>query len=296
VHWHCVDGRPAQSMTKLAGKSRLAPFQRFQANRSMVEFILHFRRSQRPCSTTAVAAAGDRNRVGMELQIAWGPTPTRGRAVLRSIPGCGSRSQLCYSDRIVRPSIMPGIPTWRCADVLGQTDLDGGWPAAGPTWTPQTVSRGDVKRVDETRLRINDEVIFLFLLIPQSKCIILISSILKEKCAMSEKTGRSTDQQPDEWQQDLNPDPMAGRNYGLEGRRKIPRTLLRSRTFTAYSKTTQTPSAAKSLGTGRSTLILGPERKFTAMGIWKPDLTIGMPKTGNRLVQNPERLGDADES
>jgi len=30
------------------------------------------------------------------------------------------------------------------------------------------------------------------------------------------KTGRSTDQ-PDEWQQDLNPDPMAGRNYGLEG-------------------------------------------------------------------------------
>lgn len=32
-----------------------------------------------------------------------------------------------------------------------------------------------------------------------------------------QKQGRPQDQQPDQWQQDLNPQPMAGRNYGLEG-------------------------------------------------------------------------------
>ncbi|MEW6494464.1 MAG: hypothetical protein AB1589_18400 [Cyanobacteriota bacterium] len=34
---------------------------------------------------------------------------------------------------------------------------------------------------------------------------------------MPEKVGRPTDQKPDQWQDDLNPQPMAGKNYGLEG-------------------------------------------------------------------------------
>jgi hypothetical protein len=34
---------------------------------------------------------------------------------------------------------------------------------------------------------------------------------------MSEKPGRPTDQKPDEWQKDLNPNLMAGQNVGLEG-------------------------------------------------------------------------------
>jgi hypothetical protein len=32
---------------------------------------------------------------------------------------------------------------------------------------------------------------------------------LKENGSMSEKVGRQADQKPDEWQQDLNPNPMA---------------------------------------------------------------------------------------
>ncbi|WP_243714054.1 hypothetical protein [Nostoc sp. 106C] len=35
--------------------------------------------------------------------------------------------------------------------------------------------------------------------------------------AQTQKPGRPTDAKPDEWQQDLNPQPMAGRNHGLEG-------------------------------------------------------------------------------
>jgi len=37
---------------------------------------------------------------------------------------------------------------------------------------------------------------------------------------MSEKTGRSTDQQPDEWQQDLNPDPWLVEIMVLRGPEK----------------------------------------------------------------------------
>ena len=33
---------------------------------------------------------------------------------------------------------------------------------------------------------------------------------------MSEKTGRQTDEQQDEFQQDLNREPMAGQNHGLK--------------------------------------------------------------------------------
>ncbi len=35
--------------------------------------------------------------------------------------------------------------------------------------------------------------------------------------AEMQKQGRPTDQKQDEWEQDLHPQPMAGRNYGLEG-------------------------------------------------------------------------------
>lgn len=35
--------------------------------------------------------------------------------------------------------------------------------------------------------------------------------------AQTQKPGRPTDDKPDEWQKDLNPQPQAGNNYGLEG-------------------------------------------------------------------------------
>lgn len=33
---------------------------------------------------------------------------------------------------------------------------------------------------------------------------------------LQQKPGNSNDQQPDQWQKDLNPDPMAGQNIGIE--------------------------------------------------------------------------------
>ena len=33
---------------------------------------------------------------------------------------------------------------------------------------------------------------------------------------LQQKPGSSNDQQPDQWQKDLNPDPMAGQNIGVE--------------------------------------------------------------------------------
>jgi len=97
----------------------------------------------------------------MELQIAYGPYSDAGNEagprVLRSIPGCvlgpGHNCVILGPDR--QTSIlftMPGIPTWRCADVLGQTDLDGGWPAAQDPPGRRKLLSAEVmcERVDET--------------------------------------------------------------------------------------------------------------------------------------------------
>jgi len=74
---------------------------------------------------------------------------------------------------------------------------------------------------------------------------------------MSEKTGRQTDQ-PDEWQQDLNPDPMAGQNYGLEGshpEKDAPNAseIKDLHLPRLYKRRAEADSGAarKSLGTGR---------------------------------------------
>lgn len=134
---------------------------------------------------------------------------------------------------------------------------------------------------------------------------------------MSEKTGRQTDQQPDEFQQDLNPDPMAGQNHGLEGSHpekdapnaseiKELHSLLEGYTNSDLKQIPVLPQGSR-LEQGAKYIDLNdPERKeFTAMGSMEagPD-NYYVPKTEvdyqlwNRLtgVQNPERLGEASES
>lgn len=134
---------------------------------------------------------------------------------------------------------------------------------------------------------------------------------------MSEKTGRQTDQQPDEFQQDLNPDPMAGQNHGLEGSHpekdapnaseiKELHSLLEGYTNSDLKQIPVLPQGSR-LEQGAKYIDLNdPERKeFTAMGNMEagPD-NYYVPKTEvdyqlwNRLtgVQNPERLGEASES
>jgi hypothetical protein len=134
---------------------------------------------------------------------------------------------------------------------------------------------------------------------------------------MSEKTGRQTDQQPDEWQQDLNPDPMAGRNYGLEGSHpekdapnaseiKDLHSVLQDYTNAELKQIPVLPQGSRLEQGAKYIDLKDPERKeFTAMGNMEagPDNWY-VPKTEvdyqlwNRLtgVQNPERLGEADES
>lgn len=134
---------------------------------------------------------------------------------------------------------------------------------------------------------------------------------------MSEKTGRQTDQQPDEFQQDLNPDPMAGQNHGLEGSHpekdapnaseiKELHSLLEGYTNSDLKQIPVLPQGSR-LEQGAKYIDLNdPERKeFTAIGNMEAGRdNYYVPKTEvdyqlwNRLtgVQNPERLGEASES
>jgi len=135
-----------QSMTKLAGKgkSSCAParigsgFKRTAL--CTVEFMIGtLRRSQRPPTCRPLLLLqwrplGDRELWQIMEQIAyWGPTPTRAtRRATRAAIRSGSRSQLCYSrtgssDRVY--CLPCRYQHGGAADVLGQTDLDGGWPA-----------------------------------------------------------------------------------------------------------------------------------------------------------------------
>jgi len=134
---------------------------------------------------------------------------------------------------------------------------------------------------------------------------------------MFERTGRATDSQPDEWQQDLNPNPMAGRNVGLEGphpekdaptayRIKELHDQLADFTRDELRQIPVMPQGSR-LEQGATYIDLkDPERRgFTAMGNMEagPDNWY-VPKTEvdyqlwNRLtgVQNPERLGEASDS
>jgi len=135
--------------------------------------------------------------------------------------------------------------------------------------------------------------------------------------AQQQKTGRPNDQKPDEWQQDLHPDPMAGQNYGIKGSHSEKDNLnayeikelhrqLEGYTDDELKQITVLPSGSRLQQGAKYIDLMDPERKeFTAMG----DMEAGpnnwyVPKTEvgyqlwNRLtgVQNPERTGEGNES
>ncbi len=136
---------------------------------------------------------------------------------------------------------------------------------------------------------------------------------------MSEKIGRSGDAKPDEWQQDLTPKHMAGRNVGLEG----PHPEKAENIATAYDikdlhrqmegytddelKQIRVLPQGSRLEQGATYINLREPhpREFTAMG----DMEVGsddwiVPKTEvdyhlwNRLtgVEHPDIMGQANLS
>ncbi|WP_414541572.1 hypothetical protein [Nostoc sp. CCY0012] len=135
--------------------------------------------------------------------------------------------------------------------------------------------------------------------------------------SQTQKQGKPTDNKPDQWQQDLNPQPLAGRNYGLEGQHPEKAGLnayevkelhdqLAEYTADELKQITLLPPGSR-LEQGATYIDLNdPERQeFTAMG----DMEAGtdnwyVPKTEvgyqlwNRLtgVENPERLGEPSDS
>jgi hypothetical protein len=136
--------------------------------------------------------------------------------------------------------------------------------------------------------------------------------IINEKLfmAQTQKQGRPEDQKPDEWQQDLNPQPMAGRNYGLEGPHpekaglnayeiKELHNILKGYTDDELKQITVLPPGSR-LEQGATYIdLMNPARKeFTAMGVIEAGSNnYYVPKTEvgymlwNRLtgVQNPEQ-------
>lgn len=134
---------------------------------------------------------------------------------------------------------------------------------------------------------------------------------------MSDKTGKPTDQQQDEFQHDLNPNEMAGQNVGLEGphpEKDAPNAYeikelhseLAEYTSDQLKQIPVLPQGSRLEQGAKYIDLKDPERKvFTAMGGMEagPD-NMYVPKTEvdyqlwNRLtgVQNPERLGEASES
>ncbi len=131
------------------------------------------------------------------------------------------------------------------------------------------------------------------------------------------KTGRPTDGQPDEFDRDLHPNPMAGRNYGLEGphpeknelnafKIKELHSILQDYSSDELKQITVLPHGSRLEQGAKYIDLKDPAGKeFTAMGNMEagPDNWY-VPKTEmdyqlwNRLtgVQNPERLGEANES
>jgi hypothetical protein len=135
---------------------------------------------------------------------------------------------------------------------------------------------------------------------------------------MTEKVGKPTDHQQDEWQQDLNPQPEAGKNYGLQGshpeKDEIPTAYdikdlhrqLSNYTDDELKQIPVLPSGSR-LEQGAKYLDLKhPEQgEVTAMGGMEAgEGNWYVPKTEvdyllwNRLIgiQNPERLDKANES
>lgn len=134
---------------------------------------------------------------------------------------------------------------------------------------------------------------------------------------MSDKTGRPTDQQEDEFQHDLNPNSMAGQNVGLDGPHpekdapnayeiKELHSQLEDYSSTELKQIPVLPQGSRLEQGAKYIDLKDPERKeFTAMGGMEagPD-NMYVPKTEvdyqlwNRLtgVENPARLGEPDVS
>lgn len=132
---------------------------------------------------------------------------------------------------------------------------------------------------------------------------------------MSEKIGRPTDAKPDEWDQDLHPQPMAGRNVGLEGPHpekendapnayeiKEVHQLLNGYTNDELKQIRLLPQGSRLEQGAKYIDLMDPERKeFTGMGGMEAGANNWyVPKTEvsywlwNRLigVQNPDRLDE----
>jgi hypothetical protein len=135
--------------------------------------------------------------------------------------------------------------------------------------------------------------------------------------AETQKQGRPTDRKQDEWQQDLNPQPSAGLNYGLEGQHpekaapnayeiKELHSLLEGYTDDELKQIIVLPRGSRLEQGAKYIDLMDPERKeLTAMsGMEAGENNWYVPKTEvgyqlwNRLrgVENPERLGEGNDS
>lgn len=128
--------------------------------------------------------------------------------------------------------------------------------------------------------------------------------------AQQQKAGKPTDQKADEWQQDLNPNPMAGQNHGVQRSDAINDGLtasdikelhehLKEFTNDELKQIVILPEGARLEQGAKYVDLKDPERKeFMAMGVMEatsenwyvPKSQIGYP-LWNRLtgVQDPER-------
>lgn len=135
--------------------------------------------------------------------------------------------------------------------------------------------------------------------------------------AEQQKVGRPTDQKADEWQQDLNPNPMAGQNYGIDRSDAVNNDLtaadikelhsyLEGYTTDELKQIVILPEGCRLEQGAKYIDLKDPERKeFTAMGAMEatvsnwyvPKSEIGYP-LWNRLtgVQNPERTDTSNQS
>jgi len=158
--------------------------------------------------------------------------PTRTRATRRDRACCvvlpvvlgPGHNCIILGRRMVRPSTLFTMPdtNMEAADVLGQTHLDAGWSALLRTHLDAaTYCHPGRDRVIALRARHIPLTVDPLTQMDNSNLDYRKIPGKNVRCLRKRATNG---QQPDEWQQDLNPDPMAGQNYGLEGshRRKMP--------------------------------------------------------------------------
>lgn len=132
----------------------------------------------------------------------------------------------------------------------------------------------------------------------------------------TQKPGRPTDGKPDEWQHDLNPNPNAGQNIGLQGSPPEKSTrnardlkdvhrYLEGFTDDELQQILVLPEGSRLKQGATYVDLLDPERnEFTAMGgmeasdnNWYVAKSETSYEIWNRLigVQNPERLNQSNQ-